>query len=52
LGISGDLRPSINYVKEVEFLPHNLVGVSLRYYFGSNRVKPFVYPWRVRRRFK
>lgn len=52
LSISGDLRPGINYVQEVEFFPHNLVGISLRYYFGSNRVKPFIYPWRVRRKFK
>jgi hypothetical protein len=52
IGLSGDLRPSINYVQEVEFLPHNIVGVSLRYYFGSNKIQPFEYPWRVRRKFK
>ncbi len=52
MGISGDLRPSINYVREVEFFPHNLIGISLRYYFGSNKVKPFEYPPRVRSRFK
>jgi len=52
LGFSGDLRPSINYVQEVEFLTHNLVGVSVRYYFGSDKVKPFVYPWRIRRKFR
>lgn len=51
LSISGDLRPSINYVQEVEFLPHNVIGVSIRYYFGSDKVKPFEYPWHVRRRF-
>jgi hypothetical protein len=51
LGISGDIRPSINYIQEVEFLPHNIIGVSLRYYFGSNKVKPFEYPIGVRKRF-
>jgi hypothetical protein len=40
LGISGDIRPSINYIQEVEFLPHNIIGVSIRYYFGSGKVKP------------
>lgn len=52
IGISGDLRPSINYIQEVEFMPHNVIGVSVRYYFGSNKVKPFEYPWRIRRRFQ
>jgi hypothetical protein len=51
IGISGDLRLSINYVQEVEFMPHNILGVGIRYYFGSNKVKPFEYPWRIRRRF-
>jgi hypothetical protein len=52
IGISGDIRLSINYVQEVEFMPHNLIGLAVRYYFGSNKVKPFEYPWRVRRRFQ
>jgi hypothetical protein len=52
LALSGDFRPAINYLQEVEFFPHNIVGISLRYYFGSNRVEPFVYPRRVRRNFK
>lgn len=52
LGVSGDLRPSINYIREVEFLPHNVIGISLRYYFGSNKVKPYQFPMRVRRRFQ
>lgn len=51
-GISADIRVSINYLEEVEFLPHNAAGISLRYYFGSNKVKPFVYPARIRRRFR
>jgi hypothetical protein len=52
MGISGDLRPSINYLQEVEFLPHNVIGISLRYYFGSNKAKPFEYPRQIRRRFQ
>lgn len=51
VGVSGDIRLSINYLQEVEFMPHNLIGIAVRYYFGSNKVKPFEYPWRVRRRF-
>lgn len=51
LSISGDVRISLNYLRQVEFMPHNLVGFSLRYYLGSNKAKPFVYPLRIRRKF-
>jgi len=44
LSISGDLRPSLNYIQEVEFFPHGMLGVGLRYYFGSNRVKQVRFP--------
>jgi hypothetical protein len=50
-GISGDIRPSINYIQEVEFLPHNVIGIAVRYYFGSNKVKPFEYPNRIRKKY-
>ncbi len=50
ISIFGDVRPSLNYVQEVEFMPHNIVGVALRYYFGSNKAKPFEYPMRVHSR--
>lgn len=52
IGISGDLRMSVNYLQEVELMPHNAIGVAVRYYFGSNEVKPFLYPKRIRSRFK
>ena len=52
MGIAGDLRPSLNYIEEVEFFPHNLIGISFRYYFSSNKVKPFEYPLPTRSSFE
>ena len=37
--ISGDLKPALNYLQVVEFFPHGMFGIAVRYYFGSNRVK-------------
>lgn len=34
LGLSGDFKPAINFVSDVDFFPHNMIGVSGRYYFG------------------
>ncbi len=39
--ISGDLKPALNYIETVEFFAHGMFGVAARYYFGSNRSKPF-----------
>jgi hypothetical protein len=35
--ISGDLRPALNYVQVVEFFPHGVFGVAVRYYFSSHK---------------
>jgi len=35
LGLSGDFRPAVNFLTDVEFFPHNLFGASARYYFPS-----------------
>jgi hypothetical protein len=37
VSISGELKPALNYLQEVEFLPHNLLGMTFRYYFGSRK---------------
>lgn len=34
LGLSGDFKPAMNFVEDVDFFPHNMVGVSARWYFG------------------
>lgn len=34
LGVSGDFKPAINFVSDVDFFPHNIVGASARWYFG------------------
>ncbi len=38
-GFSADLRPAVNYIQEVEFMPHNLVGVAARYYLRARSPK-------------
>jgi len=38
--VSGDWKPSLNYIQVVEPFQHGMFGVAVRYYFGSNRVKP------------
>jgi hypothetical protein len=50
LGIGGGLKLALNYVQEVEFFPHNMIGVTARYYLGSNRIKPAAMPGRRKRR--
>jgi len=35
LGLSADVKPAVNFAPDVEFFPHNIVGVSARYYFGK-----------------
>jgi len=40
LGISADLKPAINFVQEAEFFPHNIFGVSARYYFSRGHIRP------------
>lgn len=37
IGLSGDFKPAINFVSDVDFFPHNMIGVSGRYYFGRGR---------------
>ena len=44
LGLSGDFKPAINFVQEVEFFPHNIVGIAARYYFGRGSVRPAAPP--------
>jgi hypothetical protein len=49
LGLSGDFKPALNFVQEVEFFPHNMVGVAARYYFGNGHVRPAAPPPPARR---
>lgn len=32
IGLSADFKPAINLLSEVDFFPHNMFGVSARYY--------------------
>lgn len=32
LGLSGDVKPAINFFEEVDFFPHNMLGFSVRWY--------------------
>lgn len=34
LGLSADFKPAINFAPDVDFFPHNIVGVSARFYLG------------------
>ncbi len=34
LGLSADIKPAINFVSEVDFFPHNMFGLSARFYMG------------------
>ena len=40
LGLSADLKPAVNFVQETEFFPHNIFGVSARYYFSRGHIRP------------
>lgn len=33
LGLSADIKPAINIASSVDFFPHNMFGISARYYF-------------------
>jgi len=35
--LSGELKPALNNLQEVEFFPRNLLGTTFRYYFGSRK---------------
>ncbi len=35
IGIAMDLKPAVNFVRDVTFFPNNFFGVSARYYFGN-----------------
>lgn len=32
LGLSADIKPAVNFLSEVDFFSHNMVGVSARFY--------------------
>lgn len=32
LGLSADLKPAINFVRDVNYFPHNMFGLSARFY--------------------
>jgi len=32
IGLSADFKPAINFVSDVDFFPHNMFGVSARFY--------------------
>lgn len=34
IGLSADIKPSINILSDVDFFSHNMLGLSARYYFG------------------
>lgn len=34
LGLSADFKPAVNFVTDVEFFPHNILGASARFYLG------------------
>jgi hypothetical protein len=35
LGLSADFKPAVNFVTDVEFFPHNILGASARFYIGQ-----------------
>ncbi|MBL7692911.1 MAG: hypothetical protein JNM41_15060 [Flavipsychrobacter sp.] len=43
LGVSVDVKPSLNYAPDVTYFPNNILGLSARYYFG-NKVRMKVTP--------
>ncbi len=35
VSLSADFKPAINFLSEVDIFPHNLFGVSVKYYLGQ-----------------
>jgi hypothetical protein len=39
IGISLDIKPALNFIDGVTYLPNNVFGLSVRYYFGGGSKK-------------
>lgn len=39
LGLTGDFKPAINFVTDVDFFPHNIFGIGARFYFGPGAIR-------------
>lgn len=40
LSLALDIKPSINFLDRTEYFPHNMAGLSLRYYFAQRKRQP------------